>query len=107
MTVTDVPAPLAAPPPSLGTDGDLADVIGELARARAFLAAYRPPVTLHYPATIGKTCTSVAEVDQIAAQIGTRAEWIDGGSQYTTVKVFGANVCYRATYIVRESTVAA
>jgi hypothetical protein len=87
--------------------GELASVITQLAEAQAFLAERMPPVTLHYPTTIGRSCASVAEVDEIAALIGATARWIDGEPQYTVERSFGTNVTYRATYIVRIATVAA
>lgn len=99
MTITAVtPAPADVTP---GHD-PLYEVIVQLDAAREFLAEVRLPVTRFYPTTIGYACTSKAEVDQIAARIGTEARWI-APDQYTTALEFGTNVYYRATYIVKDT----
>lgn len=99
MTITTVtPAPA-----DVTSDHDpLDDMLAELAKAHEFLSTVRPPVTRFYPCAIGRACTSEAEVDEIAARIGTEARWI-APDQYMTSLEFGANVYYRATYIVKDA----
>ena len=81
-------------------NGALADVITQLANAQHFLETHQVPVSEFYPTVIGRVCTSTAEVDEIAAQIGAKPYWLDS-DQYTAERQFGHNVSYRATYIVK------
>ena len=85
--------------------GILADVIAQLAQVHAFLETHQVPVSEYYPTVIGRVCTSTAEVDQIATQIGAVARWV-AVDQYTAERAFGSNVAYQATYIVKASQLA-
>ncbi len=46
--------------------------------------------------------STTAEVDAIAAGIGTKAEWNEAGTHYEATRQYGPNVAYTVVFITRE-----